>query len=470
MLANFISRWRWEFALAGAVLFTVAVLGAAELGHDRTTDALERITTVGEESQGVLQLMSLVTDAETGQRGFLLTKREAYLEPYRVGVTGSKLILEKLTLDYQNSGDAEGVSRVSRIARLTGEKFTELEIVLRLAKQGEMDQVLDLVNADIGRNKMAQLRKEIDALLEHNRVRTSLLRVEAIKVSNYARLSVAIICAINIVLLVFVFRRLGDAWRQKEQEAERLKAQQEWLDAQIRQRTAQLEDLSIHLQDVLEAEKIRLARELHDELGAILTAAKMDVAWVRRRLGKNPIDMDEKLERTLKNIDQGIMVKRRLIEDLRPSTLSSFGLIVAARELAEDSAARNEWDMEIDLPEAEPAIGPDTATALYRVIQESLNNATKYAQAKHVRVRLICSDTELKLEIEDDGVGFLLGDVRPKALGLVGMRQRVQARGGSFEVSSNPGQGCRVRVILPLKRNEACVPGPENNADVVPGN
>ena len=463
MIAEFVSRWRWEFALAGAVVVTASVFAAAELGHDRTSDALERITTVGMESQGVLQLMSLVTDAETGQRGYLLTKREAYLEPYRVGVAGSRVVLEKLSSDYQRNGDSEGVARVNRIATLAGEKFTELEIVLRVAKQGEMEQVLELVNADIGRNKMAALRKEVDALLDHNRDRAEWLRLEAIGISKSARLSVAVISALNIVLLVFVFRRLGEGWREKEQEADRLKAQREWLDAEVRARTVQLEDLSVHLQDVLEAEKVRLARELHDELGSILTAAKMDIAWVRRRLGKEPVEMDAKLERTLKNIDQGIMVKRRLIEDLRPSTLSSFGLIVAARELAEESAARNEWELELNLPDMEPDIGADTATALYRIIQETLNNASKYAKAKRVSVRLICSERDLRLEIEDNGVGFQKRDVRPKALGLVGMRQRVQARGGSFEISSNPGEGCRVHVIIPLKRNEECVAATQGN-------
>ena len=266
------------------------------------------------------------------------------------------------------------------------------------------------------------------------------------------------------ILLVVVFGCLGIAWRRKERETEQLKAQQESLDRQVRERTVQLEDLSVHLQDVLEAEKIRLARELHDELGSILTAAKMDVAWVRGKLGKSQGAMAEKLERTLKNIDQGILVKRRLIEDLRPSTLSSFGLLVAARELAEDCAARNEWDLALDFPDAEPDIAQDTATAMYRVLQESLNNATKYAQAKHVSVKLSCSGHELRLEVADDGAGFRLRDIRPKALGIVGMRQRVQARRGTFEISSHPGEGCRIRVIVPLQSNEACVPKPESDA------
>ena len=275
-----------------------------------------------------------------------------------------------------------------------------------------------------------------------------------------------IITAINIVLLVIVFRGLGEGWRQKEQEAEQLKSQQKWLDAQVRERTAQLEQLSIHLQDMLEAEKTRLARELHDELGTILTAAKMDVVWVRQRLGNDAGEMDEKLQRTLKNIDQGILVERQLIEDLRPSTLSSFGLILAARELAETCATRNQWLLELDLPDTEPDIGPDIATALYRVLQEALANASQYAQAKRVWVQLTCTQDELKMEIGDDGVGFRLRDIRPKALGVAGMRQRLQARGGSLEISTGPGEGCRVRVILPFRRKQERVPAPEIDTSI----
>ena len=355
-------------------------------------------------------------------------------------------MLERMTQHLQKSDDGEGVSRLARIATLSGEKIAVLDITIRHAQQGEMEQALSLFNADVGRFKMRTLRQEVDGLLKYNAARANVLRQKAAEVSTYSRISVAAVAAVNIVLLVLVFRRLGDAWRQKEHEADQLKAQQAWLDGQVRERTRQLEDLSVHLQDMLEAEKMRLARELHDELGSILTAAKMDVAWVRRRLGADPPELHEKLERTLINIDQGIMVKRRIIEDLRPSTLSSFGLIVAARDLAEESAKRNDWQLDLQLPEAEPDIGTDTATALYRVLQESLNNATKYAQAKCVQIVLDCSDVQLVLDIVDDGVGFDLSGVAPKSLGLVGMRQRVVARGGRFELYSTPGRGCRIRV------------------------
>jgi signal transduction histidine kinase len=308
------------------------------------------------------------------------------------------------------------------------------------------------------------LHQAVHLLLEYNLERVRIVHGRSVDAIKFSRIGVASVTGVNIALLCMLFGRLGIELRKKETESTILKEQQERLDAQVRERTRQLEFLAAHLQDLIEGEKERLARELHDELGSILTAAKMDVAWVRGRLDNNAGGLEEKLERTLKYLDQGILVKRRLIEDLLPSTLSSFGLIVAARELAEDSASRNEWQLELELPEAEPTIEPDTATTLYRILQEALHNATKYAQAKYVRVQLTCTDQELRLEITDDGVGFRLHDIRPNALGLVGMRQRVLARSGKFEIFSSPNEGCRIRVILPLKGREECVPGPDSHA------
>jgi signal transduction histidine kinase len=461
-LFNFFGRYLWEFAFAGAALVTVAILVASELGHDYTTDALENITAVEEDNRDALKFISLMLLAEGVHRGYLLTQRETYLEPYRASVAEARALTESLIQRYEKRGDAIGSSQLGVIASVAGERYEILDMTLKHVANGEMDQAMKLFNTDTGRAKMRDLRMEVDKLLKHNRERSDVLRKKAGDVSIYSRISVAAVTAINIILLLFVFRRLGEAWRAKEKEADILKAQQEWLDAQVKERTTQLADLSVHLQDVLEAEKVRLARELHDELGSILTAAKMDVTWVRGRLGRKPVEIDEKLARTLKNIDQGILVKRQLIEELRPSTLSSFGLVVAARELAEESASRNQWQLDLDLPEAEPDIEPDTATALYRVLQESLTNATKYAKATKVRVSLVCSVDELNLVIADNGVGFRVRDVSAKSLGLVGMRQRVQARGGTFEIASTPGQGCTVRVLLTLRRNEACTPSTDD--------
>jgi signal transduction histidine kinase len=464
MNRNFFSRWRWEFAMAGAVVVTAGILVVSELGYKYKSDALANIIAAEENSREILNLLSNVLFANVARRDYLFTRREDSLESYEASKKKSKTILSSLIQRYQTSSDGDGLEQLGKIATLAGEYYVTLDMTISRVREGNVDAAMELFNSDAGRQKIRMLHQAVHLLLEYNLERVRIVHGRSVDAIKFSRIGVASVTGVNIALLCMLFGRLGIELRKKETESTILKEQQELLDAQVRERTRQLEFLAAHLQDLIEGEKERLARELHDELGSILTAAKMDVAWVRGRLDNNAGGLEEKLERTLKYLDQGILVKRRLIEDLLPSTLSSFGLIVAARELAEENASRNEWQLELELPEAEPTIEPDTATTLYRILQEALHNATKYAQAKYVRVQLTCTDQELSLEITDDGVGFRLHDVRPNALGLVGMRQRVLARSGKFEIFSSPNEGCRIRVILPLKRREQCVPGPDSHA------
>ena len=149
----------------------------------------------------------------------------------------------------------------------------------------------------------------------------------------------------------------------------------------MNERTSQLEALAFHLQEVSELEKSRLARELHDALGSLLTAIKMDVAWVRGRLNADQTVLIDKLERAMRNLDQGIQKKRQIIEELRPTTLSSFGLVTAARELAEQAANQAGWELRIDMPDEDPNLPDDAEIALFRSLQEALTNAAKHAKA-----------------------------------------------------------------------------------------
>ena len=431
-----------------------SVFAISELGQRDITLTRHLISEAEAQSARINKLLGFVVDAETGQRGFILTRRDSYLSPYRSGLSKAKAEIDDLTAHYNTAGDVEGGRRMVAISILVGEKFSELGLVVNLAEKGDSDAAFNLINSDVGRNKMMDIRNQAEDLIAYNNARAQALRQRAVDVSDNWRLLIAAAILVNAALLLIVYWRLGRAWRRKERQTENLKMQQAYLDQLVQERTTQLEDLSNHLQHVIEDEKTRLARELHDELGSILTAAKMDVAWVRRSLGNEAGGLGEKLERTIRNIDQGITVKRRLIEDLRPSTLTTFGLVVAARELVEESASRNNWDLQLTLPEENLQVDNEAATSLYRILQESLNNATKYAKAKSLQVRLVCEQDMLKLDVIDDGAGFDVHAVRPKVHGLLGMRQRVQARGGTFEIHSQPGRGCHINVVMPFNRDE----------------
>jgi signal transduction histidine kinase len=207
--------------------------------------------------------------------------------------------------------------------------------------------------------------------------------------------------------------------------------------------------LTAFLQTSAEREKASLARELHDELGGILTPAKMDLAWLQARLGSQP-EYAERMRRLGALIDQGIDLKRRVIERLRPSLLDHLGLAAAIQWYAEETCRSSGIECDIRVAPSFERLTPDLEIALYRLVQECLANVVKHSQAKKVVVSLERTDEALVLEVSDDGVG--IGDVaaaRRLSYGMASMRQRVRAVGGQFEVTSTPGKGTRVRAVVP---------------------
>jgi signal transduction histidine kinase len=281
---------------------------------------------------------------------------------------------------------------------------------------------------------------------------------------NLSRYGIGLLTAINILLLVIV--GLQHSRRLAAAEAVRTELEEESarLDRMVRSRTRQLSALAAHLQRVTEDEKSRLARELHDELGAILTATKLDMHWVRRRLQDTHPDIREKLTRVMQNVDQGIQIKRRLIEDLRPTVLLNLGLKEAIAQIVEEVGARNHWKTEILLPDDLPHLRDDAAIALFRIVQEALTNASKYAEASEVAVSLDRNGDVLTLRIQDDGRG-LPEDFESRRTaghhGLLGMEQRMIALGGTLRIESAPGAGVTIHVEVPLTDAIVAPPPPE---------
>jgi PAS domain S-box-containing protein len=215
----------------------------------------------------------------------------------------------------------------------------------------------------------------------------------------------------------------------------------------------ELQDLSAQVLEAREEEKTLLARELHDELGQLLTALKMDVGWLRERLPPHAPELGDKARQMVALLDQTVASVRRISADLRPLMLDDLGLADAAGWLVEDFARRSGIECRIDFAphEALDALERNVAVTLYRVLQESLTNVARHAGARRVWASLALADGEVRLEIEDDGRGIAPDDLaKSHSLGLKGMRERVRYLGGVFEAARAPRGGTRVRVSLPL--------------------
>jgi len=216
----------------------------------------------------------------------------------------------------------------------------------------------------------------------------------------------------------------------------------------------ELRRLAAQVLEAREDEKTRIARELHDEMGQLLTALKMDLAWLRERLPAGDADTARRAEQMGRVLDQTVGATRRIASDLRPLMLDDLGLAEAANWLVGDFSSRSGVQCEMRMPGEGALEGLDkaVATALYRALQESLTNIARHAKARQVWVSLGAENGDIYFEVEDDGRGIEPADfAKARSLGLKGMRERMQYLGGSIEVARAPRGGTRVRVRVPAQ-------------------
>jgi PAS domain S-box-containing protein len=240
-----------------------------------------------------------------------------------------------------------------------------------------------------------------------------------------------------------------------------LRASHDELEQRVAQRTAQLRELAHHLEAAREAERKRIAREVHDELGSLLVALKMDVDWLARRVGdpaqREP--MVAKCQRMGGLVDTAVDAVGRIITDLRPSILDHQGLWAALEWQAQEFqlAGSDERQVDVKMHVAAGVAPPEggLAIAVFRIFQEALSNVARHAQARQVHIRIDVDAPPapmLYLQVRDDGVGVApeaLAD--PRSYGVLGMRERAGHFGGRIGIDSVPGRGTTVRLVMPLE-------------------
>ncbi|MBL8475216.1 MAG: sensor histidine kinase [Methyloversatilis sp.] len=263
--------------------------------------------------------------------------------------------------------------------------------------------------------------------------------------------SVAIaVVAIGVLLLILLLRAYSMRSQVELATANRLREARDELDALVRVRTEELSELASHLQTEAERQKSSLARELHDELGSILTASRMEASMLLRRARKQGSPDVDSLARVCDILEQGVQIKRRVIEGLVPTVLTHLGLLPALEALADETRASAPFELVLQLPDA-LELDRDRGIAIYRVVQEALTNIRKHAQASRVTITLSVADGKIALEIVDDGVGIAAGSRgKTGSHGLLGMKYRADALGGSFRIGPAPGRGTQLSLSLPL--------------------
>jgi len=267
---------------------------------------------------------------------------------------------------------------------------------------------------------------------------------------NLARASTIGGALILILLVVMVIKQLLNELATKSRLQQQALKENADYEVKLKQQTKLLRSMALDYQADVERERQKLSRELHDELGSIFTATKMDLAWCMKKLSDSAPDVAQKLAKTTRYVDQGIQYQRHIVQELHPSMISTFGFWPALNALVTDAAERNKWRLALNLPHPTTPLNETISLVAYRIVQESLNNANKYAKASAVNVDVMLDEHYIKLEISDNGIGVDMQSLSGLTHGLSGMRHRVQAIGGHFEMISNPSQGVMIRALIPL--------------------
>ena len=443
--------WR---VLMTLILTAILVLGAMFLTDtwlteisNTNTQAINQFNKV----TAVSNIRRLMDGAESAQRGYLLGNKAGYLQPYDGNKQQIQQELTKLSNEMQTAWTTQQEKEwFNQLNSICSARLLEMDMVLNLAKSGQQTEALNLLRTDHGLQLQQQF-EQVAGTFE-NGLRTDLTgvtsqRVEKIK---WARLSIIFTILIMSGVILYTIHHLIKVALEKDKAQLQLQQENEIYQQKLAENLHTMQRLVLDAQTDIEESRYQLSRDLHDELGSILTAIKMDLSWSSKQVKENQPEVYEKLQRTMGYLDRAIVFKRQVVEDLHPSMLKNFGLWPAIENLAQETAERNQWQLKLSLPEEELPLTQALQLVIYRVIQESLNNATKYANAQNFTLDIDLQQDMIKIEMIDDGVGMNLSQVKLKAHGISGMKNRIYAAGGKINFESAPGKGMKIQVLLPI--------------------
>jgi signal transduction histidine kinase len=443
---RFFAMPRMGISLALALLAACILVGINETGFVQSTRALNSIAEASSTRASLNRLLQHVLDAETGSRGYLLTGDPRYLEPYNAAAAEIGQQLDGLRPIFVPRADE--YATLAQLTRNVQRKLAEMDLSVRMRKQGNEDAWKFVLMTDVGKEHMDAIREQTSRLINSATGRIEVSQEQVRQSLMLSRIGIAAVAMAGLLAFYLYLRQTTALERAGEQQQKILQQERDLLERQVRDRTTTLAELATHLQQVREEERGHLARELHDELGALLTAAKLDVARLKSKLGSQATpEVTQRLQHLTEALNSGIALKRRIIEDLRPSSLSNLGLTASLEILAREFCERSGIEVTTELEAVE--LDEPRQLTVYRLVQESLTNVGKYAEAKHVAVMVQDHGNHVEVEISDDGKGFNVTDVRPSTHGLAGMRHRVEAAGGRLTVISTPGKGSRISAVLP---------------------
>ena len=408
--------------------------------HREIARSRERVAKAVLALQSTENVTTLLLNAETSQRGFLLTGASSYLHPYERVLHEMPAALNDFEAASRGMGGDQSLSRT--LEELAHAKLSETSETIRTYRRAGAAKALSLVRTNAGQQLMEQIWQKSKAF-KQNCIQVFTRESERLELNNRRALRILAAGSTFVVfILLFSIVRLQQLFRTNQKTLEELQQGQE-----------RYRQLAQRLEIVREEERAHLAREIHDELGQTLTTIKLGIATAGRLTSADPATLSTRLEEAVALTDRSIQSLRRIASELRPPLLDAVGLAMALRVYTSELQERTGLTIRFIEEEALPPLSPEQRIAAYRICQECLTNVLRHSEASEVTVSLATQEGRLELQVKDNGQGFVPQEAATRrSLGLLGMEERAELVDGKLSVASCPGMGTAVTLRLPVFR------------------
>jgi signal transduction histidine kinase len=441
---------RWYVAVPPFLIigFLAALFFLTGAGQQRLQEASERLQNSATRELVIDQLQNSLSRTVGALRSFLLTADRKYVAVYDAAVADVEPRLERLRAAY--AGSDGSVADIHALQVLIGKRLADLATTAAIQKTQGTAAAIALVKTSVGADTgdaindlLGQMRDRES--LEHNAAAEHWSR--SLTLSRWITVAGTIF---NMLLVGIAARLVYMDIRRRTLQTAKLRDQKLRLEREAEERNRELVELSTHLQSVAEREKFKLARELHDELGGLLVGARMDISWAQQHLADEDPQITQRLQRVQKNLSEGVDLKRRIIEELRPTLLDNVGLFAALRWQLKETCGSAGLKCIESYPDEEPKFTSEAGIALFRIAQEAFTNILKHSGAKSMDIALHMDGDAIVMQISDDGKGIPVARLSAGGShGLASMRHRVRALGGRLDIRSSAAVGTALLVRIP---------------------